>query len=247
MAEHAKPSPEVFRRRRLFVAGMALVVVIVIAVGISSLFSNPGSISSNTTTTTLPATSTTTLPVTTTTQDPGTLPQTPTEPPTDNASLQARLAPLWNAIQTNSLTLGESVFFPESAYLQMKTGVLTNPGADYQSRLIAFFALDLVTYHDYIGPQQLSVKLESVNANPQLASWIAPGTCENKVGYWHLPNIRLVYSKNGTQFSVGVASLISWRGVWYVVHLGPNPRPSNIGTVDQPATGPGTPGPGGGC
>jgi hypothetical protein len=47
--------------------------------------------------------------------------------------------------------------------------------------------------------------------------------------------------------SFGVASLISWRGLWYVVHLGPNPRPSDVGTVDQPAIGPGSPGPGGGC
>jgi hypothetical protein len=86
-----------------------------------------------------------------------------------------------------------------------------------------------------------------VNANPSYASWIPPGSCENKIGYWHLPNIRMVYTVNGQQESFAVASLISWRGVWYVVHLGPNPRPSNVGTVDMPAFGPGTPGPAGGC
>ena len=41
--------------------------------------------------------------------------------------------------------------------------------------------------------------------------------------------------------------MISWRGEWYVVHLGPNPRPTNTGTVDMPALGPGTPGSAGGC
>jgi hypothetical protein len=56
-----------------------------------------------------------------------------------------------------------------------------------------------------------------------------------------------VMHRAGTVVSVAVASLISWRGVWYVVHLGPNPRPLNVGTVDDFRRGPGTPGPGGGC
>ncbi len=159
----------------------------------------------------------------------------------------ARLGPLFSAIQTNSLSSGMSVFFPESAYLQMKTGILPNPSSDYASRLVAFYGMDLATYQHALGIGAATATLASVGVNPAYASWIAPGTCENSVGYWHLPNIRLVYSTAGTTQSFGVASLISWRGVWFVVHLGPNPRPSNIGTVDQPASGPGTPGPPGGC
>ena len=203
---------------------------------------------STTTTTTAPTTTTTTIaPTTTTTTDPGSLPQTSAEPPSDDASLMSRLQPLWGAIQTNSLSLGETVFFPESAYLQLKTGILPNPASDYQSRLVAFYNLDLAAYNQALGAQPSKVTLTAVAANPSYASWIAPGTCENTIGYWHLPNIRLVYSSSGTTSSFGVASLISWRGVWYVVHLGPNPRPSNVGTVDQPSSGPGTPGPPGGC
>jgi len=65
--------------------------------------------------------------------------------------------------------------------------------------------------------------------------------------YWHLPGVRFVYSVGGAVQSFAIASLISWRGQWYVVHLGPNPRPEDIGTVDQPAAGAGSPGPAGGC
>ena len=60
------------------------------------------------------------------------------------------------------------------------------------------------------------------------------------------PGVRIVYQQGSVVRSFAVDSLISWRGVWYVVHLGPNPRPSDAGTVDQPETGPGTPGPPGG-
>jgi hypothetical protein len=183
---------------------------------------------------------------TTSTTDPGLLPQTATEPPID-ASLQTTLAPLWSAIVTGSVTQGLGVFFPESAYLQMKTGVLPNPTSDFQGRLIAFYQLDIAAYHQALGPDTASAKLISVNASAADAAYIRPGTCENLIGYWHLPGVRLVYQVGGTEQSFGVASLISWRGQWYVVHLGPNPRPQDIGTVDQPAVGPGTVGPAGGC
>ena len=50
-----------------------------------------------------------------------------------------------------------------------------------------------------------------------------------------------------SDLSIGIASLISWRGRWYVVHLGAVLRSGQAGVVDQPADGPGTPGPPGGC
>jgi hypothetical protein len=154
---------------------------------------------------------------------------------------------MFGAMQTDSHDQAMTVFFPESAYLQMKTGVLANPASDYQGRLIAFLDLDLSAYHQALGPNPTSSTLETVNAAPSLAHWVSPGTCENKIGYWHLPNVRVVYSAQGQERSFAIASLISWRGLWYVVHLGPNPRSTNVGTVALPALGPGTPGPGGGC
>ena len=201
-----------------------------------------------TTVTTAPPTTTTTTvaPATTTTTDPGLLPQTSDEPPV-TTGLQAALPPLWTAITTGDPTPGLAAFFPRSAYLQMKTGVLAYPSSDYTGRLIAFYDLDVPAYHQALGADAASASLESVVADPALAQWIAPGTCENKMGYWHLPGVRLVYRTASGVHSFAVASLISWRGTWYVVHLGPNPRPSNVGTVAQPADGAATPGPGGGC
>ncbi|MEI7859059.1 MAG: hypothetical protein WCI26_04425 [Acidimicrobiales bacterium] len=199
--------------------------------------------------TTVPPTTvppTTVPPTTTTTTDPGLLPQTSDEPPVATG-LQAALTPLWTAITRGDPAPGLAAFFPRSAYLQMKTGVLANPSSDYTGRLIAFYELDVPAYHQALGADAASALLESVAADPALAQWIAPGTCENKMGYWHLPGVRLVYRSASGVHSFAVASLISWRGTWYVVHLGPNPRPSNVGTVAQPADGPGTPGPGGGC
>jgi hypothetical protein len=187
----------------------------------------------------------TTVPPTTTT-DPGLLPQTSVEPPV-GAALEASLSPLWSAIVQGSEDEALAIFFPRTAYLQMKTGVLADPASDYADRLLGFYHLDLAAYHAALGPQTPPVTLISVNADPAYASWIPPGSCENKIGYWHLPGVRLVYRQSGALQSFAVASLISWRGVWYVVHLGPNPRPSDQGTVDQPASGPGTPGPSGGC
>jgi hypothetical protein len=71
--------------------------------------------------------------------------------------------------------------------------------------------------------------------------------CENAVGYWHLGGARLVYRQRGGLRSFGIASLISWRGRWYVVHLGAVLRSGTQGVVDTPAAGPGVPGPAGGC
>jgi hypothetical protein len=188
---------------------------------------------------------TTTVPPTTTT-DPGLLPQTSIRPPIDT-SLQTTLAPLWSALAAGTPSTGLPVFFPENAYLQMKAGELPDPASDYADRLIAFYNLDIPAYHQALGAGASTARLLRVEANAADASWIAPGSCENKVGYWHLPGVRLVYQEGGATQSFAVASLISWRGVWYVVHLGPNPRPSDVGTVDQPATGAGAPGPAGGC
>jgi len=159
----------------------------------------------------------------------------------------ARLNSLWTAIVRDELSRAEPLFFPGSVYVRMKTGIITNPASDYASRLVAFFRLDLAAYHSFVGGAATRATLIGVRVAPGTAQWIAPGACENHFGYWHLPNVRLVFSSGGAVRSFAVASLISWRGEWYVVHLGPNPRPYNIGTVALPATGAGTPGPGGGC
>jgi hypothetical protein len=79
------------------------------------------------------------------------------------------------------------------------------------------------------------------------AAWVYPGICDNSIGYWHVSGARVVYREHGQERSFGIASLISWRGVWYVVHFGAVLRSAVTGIVDDPEIGPGVPGPAGGC
>ncbi len=79
------------------------------------------------------------------------------------------------------------------------------------------------------------------------AGWVGPGRCAHRIGYWHVAGARLVYRTASGLRSFGIASLISWRGSWYVVHLGAVTRTTPTGVVDRPASGPGVPGPAGGC
>lgn len=176
---------------------------------------------------------------------PGRLHQTNVEP-SFAPSLTAQMRLLWRAIEADSPAVGSTVFFPRDAYLQMKAGVIAEPSSDYTNRLVAFFRLDLSAYRRVIGTGASS-RFQRVASTSGDAAWIAPGACENRVGYWHVPGVRLVFARHGVVESVAVASLISWRGVWYVVHLGPNPRPRDVGTVDGFQRGPGTPGPPDGC
>ncbi len=166
--------------------------------------------------------------------------------PLFGTSLTTRLSHLFAAIDANSLALGQPLFFPESAYVAMKTGQIPVPASDYRDRLLAFYRLDLGAYHAALFAHG-SATFVGVNVNTADAAWIAPGVCENAIGYWHVPGVRLVYRLAGVVRSVAVDSLISWRGVWYVVHLGPNPRPTNVGTLDAPSRGRGVAGPAGGC
>ena len=121
------------------------------------------------------------------------LPQNNREPSFD-AALTNQMRILVRAISNNSPAIGQEVFFPEDAYLQMKTGVIPAPASDYVDRLVAFYRLDLATYHDkFFTPT--SATFLRVDANALLAQWIAPGACENRVGYWHVPRVRLVFER----------------------------------------------------
>ena len=80
----------------------------------------------------------------------------------------------------------------------------------------------------------------SVQVPSSYGHWVPPGVCYNSIGYYEVPNARVVYREDGRVRSFGIASMISWRGVWYVVHLGSVLRREDAGVVDAPASGPGT-------
>ncbi len=77
-------------------------------------------------------------------------------------------------------------------------------------------------------------------------AWIPPGYCYNSIGYRQAPGERLVYRQDGVARSIGIASLVSWRGQCYVFHLGALLRSGYSGGLDSPASGVGTFAPAGG-
>lgn len=172
--------------------------------------------------------------------DPGRLPQTRALPSAATQAFHARIEALWHGIVADSPTAARSAFFPEAAYLQVKA--VANPAEDYRDRLLGGFARDLHAAHELVSEGTAPHLLRVVV--PREWAWIPPGGCYNRVGYWHAPGARLVYREGDAVRSFGIYSLISWRGEWYVVHLGPWNEP---GTVFMPAAGVGSFGPAGGC
>jgi hypothetical protein len=176
---------------------------------------------------------------------PASLPQTMAFPHAGTAVFHAEMTDLWTAVVTGRPGLARDAFFPLSAYEKVKA--IADPAADWRHRLWDAFRLDVVAAHDLLGHGAQQAALVRVIVPSQQASWIVPGVCENAIGYWHAAGARVVYRLGGQLRSFGIASLISWRGRWYVVHFGAVLRNSAVGLVDQPSLGPGVPGPPGGC
>jgi hypothetical protein len=170
----------------------------------------------------------------TATVDPGTLPQTHVLPGTDDPMFQAGVQALWRAIVNDDPSAALSFFFPRTAYVQVKA--IQNPVADYQSRLIGLYRLDIHAAHQLLGPgpDAVGARLVSVAVPTSQAQWIVPGVESNKGSYYRVYGTRLTYQVAGRTKSFGIFSLISWRGEWYVVHLGPSARSGFHGAVYQP-------------
>ncbi len=173
------------------------------------------------------------------------LPQTRTLPSAHTRVFRAEMTDLWAAVVSGHARLAAQAFFPLAAYTQVKA--IADPAADWHSRLFGDFRLDVAAAHRFLGPGARHAALVRVIVPSAAAAWINPGVCYNAVGYWHAGGARLVYRQHGQVRSIGIASLISWRGRWYVVHFGAVLRAGAGGVVDAPATGPGVPGPAGGC
>lgn len=164
--------------------------------------------------------------------DPGTLPQTKVLPTDTDPQFTAGINALWQGIVDDDPKEAMPFFFPKSAYLQVKA--LSDAGSDYENRLIGFYKLDIHAAHQLLGSGAKDAKLVGVSVPTKAAEWILPGVEENKLSYYRVYGSRLTYTVNGQTKSFGLFSLISWRGEWYVVHFGPNPRPKPIGVVYQP-------------
>jgi hypothetical protein len=167
--------------------------------------------------TTSPTTTSTTAPTTTTTTDPGTLAQTRDEPVASGAMFNTGVNDLWEAVVNDDPRSAMPFFFPLTAYLQVKA--ISDPADDWQDRLVAAYGRDIHSLHRSLGANAAQAQLVGIDLPQSQAVWITPGVEYNKIGYWRVYGTRLRYTINGRAQSFAVASLISWRGEWYVVHL----------------------------
>lgn len=174
--------------------------------------------------------------------DAGSKPQTQVQPKTSSTAFKNAIHDIWLAVTTGDPKYALPAFFPEKAYEQVKA--IANPDSDWENRLWYDFTLDLAAVHKLVKP---GAKLTGVNVAPQYFQWIPPGACYNSVGYWHAPGSRVVYREGGVTHSFGIASFISWRGNWYLIHFGAVVRDGAYGIVDDPELGPGVTGPPGSC
>jgi hypothetical protein len=172
----------------------------------------------------------------------GRLGQTQAFPSTKTVAFRNAMYDLWLAVTTGKARFALPAFFPEDAYEQVKA--IAYPESDWQYRLWYDFTLDLAAVHGLVAK---NAKFVQVIVPNEYAAWVYPGGCYNSVGYWHMPGARVVYREDGQLRSFGIASMISWRGDWYVIHFGAVIRSGDYGEVDDPTVGPGYPGPPGGC
>jgi len=177
-----------------------------------------GATAGETTTTTPIVTTTTAAPTTTTTVDPGTLPQTDERPTGSGTAFDERMTVLARAIVANDADAALSTFFPLEAYKQIKA--IPDPASDWRSRLIGAFRTDVTKAHAQLGPNAGSAKFLGVRV-PDTAVWVTPGQEYNKGPYWRVFKSQMDFSVDGRTVSIPIESMISWRGQWYVVHLGP--------------------------
>jgi hypothetical protein len=165
-------------------------------------------------TTTVPAATTTTAPA----ADPGALPQTDEQPSASGATFTAGVGDLWEAIRQDKPELALPFFFPKSAYLQVKA--ISDPAGDYQNRLIANYEEDIHTLHAQLGADATNAQYVGISVPDSQAVFVQPGEESNKGSYWRVYGTTMQYQVDGQTGSFPVTSMISWRGEWYVVHLG---------------------------
>jgi hypothetical protein len=169
-------------------------------------------------------------------------PQTSKLPDTSSTAFKNEVHDIWLAVTTGNAAYAKPAFFPEKAYEQVKA--IADPDYDWQYRLWYDFTLDLAAVRKLVPK---NAQLESVLVPVHDAIWIPVGACYNNAGYWHVSNSRVVYKTGGATQSFGIASFISWRGAWYLIHFGAVVRSGDYGIVDDPETGPGIPGPTANC
>jgi hypothetical protein len=150
--------------------------------------------------------------------DPATLPQTHDHPPASGAAFDAGVAALWAGIVADDPEKAMPFFFPLAAYQQVKD--VSDPASDWKRRLVAAYGRDVHGLHKRLGADAARATFVGFEVPDAHARWVDPGEEYNKIGYYRVFNSKLRYTVDGEARAFEVKSLISWRGEWYVVHLG---------------------------
>jgi hypothetical protein len=169
---------------------------------------------------------------------PGSLPQTHAQPSGHSALFKSLMASLWAGVVKDSVTTALPAFFPRGSYVQLKA--IGSPGSDWRYRLVHDYAMDIAAAHRLLGSGAAQAQLVTVKVIDSYSHWVPEGVCYNSVGYYEMPDARVVYREHGQIHSFGIASMISWRGEWYVVHLGAVLREGEEGIVDEASSGTGS-------
>lgn len=155
---------------------------------------------------------------TTTTVDPATLPQTDERPSARTDAFGRRAQALADAIITDDPSKAMSAFFPLEAYKQVKK--ISNPTSDWNNRLIAEYVADIHAAHAQLGPNAARATYLGIDLPDGAATWVKPGEEYNQLPYWRVYGTTLRFDVGGQTRTIPASSFISWRGQWYVVHLG---------------------------
>jgi hypothetical protein len=129
---------------------------------------------------------------------------------------------LWKAVVDGEPAEAHASFFPLSAYVQVKA--ISDPVHDYDTRLIPNYDEDILSLHATLRAQLAVAGGAPVYVSvvvPSGAQWIRPGVEYNKGSYWRVYGTLVNYTAGGQPHTFEIHSMISWRGEWYVVHLGP--------------------------
>ncbi|TAN25043.1 MAG: hypothetical protein EPN30_05505 [Actinomycetota bacterium] len=103
----------------------------------------------------------------------------------------------------------------------MQVKAISDPVHDYDTRLMYAYHMDLLSDHEQLAKLGGTPKLIGLEVPQSRAEWILPGEEYNKGSYWRVYGSELTFSINGVSHHFPIYSLISWRGEWYIVHLGP--------------------------
>lgn len=150
--------------------------------------------------------------------DGGVLPQTHARPNADSALFKYHSRLLWRAIVKDDPSVAMPFFFPVLAYQQVKD--IAKPARDWKYRLVAAFKRTIHDYHRRLGRYRDRCVFVRIEVPEQRARWMKRESEGNKLSYWRVLDSVLHYrDAHGRPRELGITSLISWRGQWYVVHL----------------------------